>query len=333
MMPSETLGSQTSSLRAGPLAHVPGRRVVSRGSRILICDSESQSLHALRVVLRRAGFEVDATERAAEALDHSAIRVPAAAIVDCLLPDGDGVEVCRRLREWNSMPVLMLSAVSDEEQQVRAFDAGADDYLTKPFRPQELVARLRARLRRAEGLEEEPTVRIGGLEVDLAAHAVRRDGYVIHLTPTEFKLLSVLVRNRGRMMTHDTLLKQVWGPAYVDAKQTLRGHIANLRRKIEPEYGACLIRTAPHVGYRFAETHHQHPGEQPSAIELSGCQVRQPRFVVSTTQGAGLWVRQDSRYSSDTTLPVQRDPSASQNASVTTMAANPHHPSKTQRGS
>jgi two-component system, OmpR family, KDP operon response regulator KdpE len=334
MMPSETLARQTSSLRARPLAQVLGRRVVGRGSRILICDSESQSLHALRVVLRRAGFEVDATERAAEALDRSAIRLPAAAIVECLLPDGDGVEVCRRLREWNSMPVLMLSAVSDEEQQVRAFDAGADDYLTKPFGPEELVARLRARLRRAEGLEEEPTVRIGGLEVDLAAHAVRRDGYVIHLTPTEFKLLSVLVRNRGRMMTHDTLLKQVWGPAYIDAKQTLRGHIANLRRKIEPEYGACLIGTEPRLGYRFADTDHEDPGQRPSAIELSGCQIPQPRVVVSTTQGAAVWVRQDSRYSSDTSPPVRRDPSASRNASVTvTMAANPNHPSKTQGGS
>jgi hypothetical protein len=103
-----------------------------------------------------------------------------------------------------------------------------------------------------------------------------------------------------------------------------------LRRKIEPEYGACLIRTAPHVGYRFADTHHAHPGQRPSAIELSGCQVPQPRFVVSTTQGAGVWVRQDSRYSSDTTPPVRRDPSASQNASVTvTIAADPNHTSKT----
>jgi two-component system KDP operon response regulator KdpE len=114
-----------------PLAQVPARRTVGRGSRILLCDSESQSLHALRVVLRRAGFEVDATEGAAEALDRSAVRVPAAAFVECLLPDGSGIEVCRRLREWSAMPVLMLSSVSDEEQLLHAFEAGADDYLTK----------------------------------------------------------------------------------------------------------------------------------------------------------------------------------------------------------
>jgi two-component system, OmpR family, KDP operon response regulator KdpE len=269
MMSSESLASQTSSFRARALTQVPGRLMTGRGSRILLCDSESQSLQALRTVLCRAGFEVDATETAAEALGRSAIRLPAAAIVEYLLPDGDGVEVCRRLREWSSMPVLMLSAVSNEAQQVRAFDAGADDYLTKPFGPEELVARLRAKLRRAEGHQEEPSVRMGGLEVDLAGHAVRRDGHVIALTPTEVKLLSVLVRNRGRTITHDTLLERVWGPAYVDAKQTLRVHIANLRRKIAPEYGACVIRTEPGVGYRFTSAHQAHPGQRPSVVELS----------------------------------------------------------------
>jgi two-component system KDP operon response regulator KdpE len=260
MMLIGTLEMQTLSFRARALPQVSRPRKVGRGGRILLCDSDAQSLHALQVVLRRAGFEVEPTERAAEALRRSAIRLPAAAIVECLLPDGDGVEVCRRLREWSSMPVLMLSPISDEEQQVRAFDAGADDYLTKPFGPHELVARLQAKLRRAEGHQEEPAVRIGGLEVDLAAHTVHRDGYEIHLTPLEFKLLGVLVRNRGRMITHGTLLRLVWGPACVDAKQTLRAHIANLRRKIEPESGACLIRTEPRVGYRFANTHQEHPG-------------------------------------------------------------------------
>jgi two-component system, OmpR family, KDP operon response regulator KdpE len=312
-MPSETPLRRTSSLGPRPLAQVvPRGRTVGRGSRILLCDSESQSLHALRVVLRHAGFEVDATDRAAQALDRSAICVPAAAFVECLLRDGSGIDVCRRLREWSAMPVLMLSAVSDEEQLLRAFEAGADDYLTKPLRPLELVARLRAHLRRAEGLQEAPAVRIGGLEIDLAARAVRKDGYDVHLTPMEFKLLRVLVRNRGRMITHDSLLKQVWGPAYIDAKQALRAHIANLRRKIEPEYGACLIRTEPRVGYRFADTHHEHPGQQQSAVELSDCQIPEHRFVVSTTQGAAVWVRQDSRYSSDTVPRVQRGPSGSQ---------------------
>jgi DNA-binding winged helix-turn-helix (wHTH) protein len=154
-------------------------------------------------------------------------------------------------------------------------------------------------------------MRIGDLEIDLAARTVRKDGCDIHLTPMEFKLLSVLVRNRGRVIAHDSLLKQVWGPAYIDAKQALRAHITNLRRKIEPEYGACLIRTEPRVGYRFAATHHEHLGQQRSAVELSDCQISQPRSVVSTPQGAGVWIRQDSRYSSDTIPRVQRDPTGS----------------------
>ena len=204
-----------------------------------MCDAESQSLHALRVVLHGAGFEVDATRTAAEALDRGALRLPAAAIIELVLPDGDGVEVCRRLREWSAMPVILLSAVRDEEEQVRAFEAGADDYVTKPFRPRELVARLLANLRRAEPGGEEPRVKLDGLEIDLAARVVRRDGEEVHLTPIEFKLLRVLTQNRGRLLTHNALLQQVWGAAYMDARQTLRAHIANLRRKIEPTDGSA----------------------------------------------------------------------------------------------
>ncbi len=218
-----------------------------------MCDAESQSLHALRVVLRGAGFEVDATRTAAEALGRAAVCVPAAAILELVLPDGDGVEVCRRLREWSAMPVVLLSAVSDEEPQVRAFDAGADDYLTKPFRPRELVARLLANLRRTEPRGEELRVKLEGLEIDLAARVVHRGGHVVRLTPTEFKLLVVLIENRGRLLTHSALLEQVWGAAYGDARQTLRAHIANLRRKIEPAAGGCLIHTDHGVGYRLAD--------------------------------------------------------------------------------
>src|SRR4029077_8662908 len=139
----------------------------------------------------------------AEALDRGALRLPTAAIIELVLPDGDGVEVCRRLREWSAMPVILLSAVGDEEEQVIAFEAGADDCVTKPFRPRELVARLLANLRRAEPGGEEPSVQLfDGLEIDLAAHAVRRDGDEVHLTPIEFKLLGVLIKNRGRLLTH-----------------------------------------------------------------------------------------------------------------------------------
>jgi two-component system KDP operon response regulator KdpE len=191
-------------------------------------------------------------ETAEEALDRASVRPPQAAIVDLVLPDGDGIEVTRRLREWSEMPILVLSAVGEEEQKVRALEAGADDYITKPFGARELVARLQAALRRAGRPGEEPTVTVEGLEVDLAARTVKRDGESVHLTPIEFDLLRVLVRNRGRLMTHRALLSEVWGPEYVDDIQPLRTHIARLRSKIEPEGRPRYIVTDPGVGYRFS---------------------------------------------------------------------------------
>ena len=239
-------------LRAAAPVH--NHWAVTHRRRILLCDADSQSVHAVRVVLHDAGFEVDVTRSAAQALDRVSVRVPAAAIIELALPDSDGVEVCRRLREWSAMPVILLSAVADEQAQLRAFDAGADDYVTKPFRPRELVARLLAHLRRADPAGQDPCVQLDGLEIDLAARAVRRDGEMVHLTPIEFSLLGVLTQNRGRLLTHNALLQQVWGPAYIDARQTLRAHIANLRRKIEPTDGTRLIHTDHGVGYRLADT-------------------------------------------------------------------------------
>ncbi len=220
--------------------------------RILVVDDESQILRALKVVLREAGFEVVPAETAAEALDRASVRPPQAAIVDLVLPDGDGIEVTRRLREWSEMPILVLSAVGEEEQKVRALEAGADDYITKPFGARELVARLQAALRRAGRSDEEPVVSVEGLQIDLAARTVKRDGDSVHLTPIEFDLLRVLVRNRGRLMTHRALLSEVWGPEYVDDIQPLRTHIARLRAKIEPEGRPRYIVTDPGVGYRFS---------------------------------------------------------------------------------
>ncbi|MBV8999566.1 MAG: response regulator transcription factor [Solirubrobacterales bacterium] len=219
---------------------------------MLVVDDEQQILRALRVILREAGFEALPASTGEEALDVAALQHPDAAIIDVLLPDMDGVELSRRLREWTEIPLIVLSAVGDEEAKVRALAAGADDYVTKPFGPRELVARLQANLRRIAPDPEEALVRVDGLEVDLARRAVRVDGQDVHLTPTEFDLLRQLVRNRGRLMTHRDLLLSVWGPGYGEDTQVLRAHIANLRRKIEPPEGRRFIRTDPGVGYRFA---------------------------------------------------------------------------------
>jgi two-component system, OmpR family, KDP operon response regulator KdpE len=220
--------------------------------RVLVCDDEPQILRALRVILRDAGFDVDPAETASEALDTAAVRPPHAAIIDLVLPDGDGIEVCRQLREWTAIPIIVLSAVGEEDQKVRALEAGADDYVTKPFGARELIARLHAALRRSSPAPDEPVLRADGLEIDVAAHRVHRDDDEVHLTPIEFELLSVLARNRGRLMTHRALLTEVWGPAYADDTATLRTHIANLRRKIEPPGGQRrYIRTDAGVGYRF----------------------------------------------------------------------------------
>jgi two-component system KDP operon response regulator KdpE len=219
---------------------------------VLVVDDESQIVRALKVVLREAGFEAVPAETAAQALDLAAVRPPDAAIVDLVLPDGDGVDVTRRLREWSEMPILVLSAVGEEEQKVRALEAGADDYITKPFGTRELVARLQAALRRAAPADEQPIVTVEGLEVDLAGRIVLRDGAPVHLTPIEFELLRVLVLNRGLLMTHRQLLTEVWGPEYADATPVLRTHIANLRAKLAPDgQEASPIRTDPGIGYRF----------------------------------------------------------------------------------
>jgi two-component system KDP operon response regulator KdpE len=222
------------------------------GRRVLVCDDEPQIVRALRVVLREAGYQVVAASDGEEALDRAAVQPPDAAIIDLVLPDTDGVEVCRRLREWTAAPIIVLSAVGDETEKVRALDAGADDYVTKPFGPRELVARLQAALRRAGSTADEPVLAAGELEVDVAARVVRRGGEEIHLTPIEFDLMSAFARNPGRLLTHRALLTEVWGPGHADETAVLRTHIANLRQKIDPDGTAMPIRTDPGVGYRLA---------------------------------------------------------------------------------
>jgi two-component system KDP operon response regulator KdpE len=219
---------------------------------VLVCDDEPHVLRAVKVVLRQAGFDTIMTASVKEALDQAAVQRPDAAILDLLLPDGDGVEIVRELRTWSAMPIIVLSAVGEDDEKVRALEQGADDYVVKPFNPRELVARLNAVLRRAAGEPDEAVLVADGLQVDLAARTVRRDGAEVHLTPIEFELLRVLARNSGRLMTHRALLQEVWGQAYGDDTATLRTHIARLRAKIEPSSDrGRIIRTEPGVGYRL----------------------------------------------------------------------------------
>jgi two-component system, OmpR family, KDP operon response regulator KdpE len=216
---------------------------------VLIVDDEPQILRAVKAVLRAAGFEPVTAGTLQEALDQAALHPPAAAILDLILPDGDGIELARRLREWTSAPIILLSAVGDEDEKVRALEAGADDYVVKPFAPRELVARLQATMRRAASPDGSAIVHADGLEVDLAERRVVAAGEPVHLTPKEFDLLRVLLRHRGRLMTHSALLTEVWGPGYADEVGVLRTHMANLRRKLGD--GGRAIETELGVGYRF----------------------------------------------------------------------------------
>ena len=223
------------------------------GERILVCDDDPQIRRALGLILREAGYEVLISSTAEEALDRAAIAGPHLAIVDLLLPDQPGIELCRRLREWSQMPILVLSAVGDEQTKIEALHHGADDYVTKPFGPGELVARVKAALRRAGRDASEPRIEAGALVIDLAAHSVTVNGEEVHLTPTEFSLLRVLALNRGLLMTHRQLLTEVWGPEYADATPVLRTHIANLRGKLQAAaLDTRLIRTDSGIGYRFS---------------------------------------------------------------------------------
>ena len=222
------------------------------GERILVCDDDPQIVRALRVILRDAGYEVVVSETGEEALDRAAVRPPQAEILDLMLPGIDGVEVCQRLRAWSDAPILVLSAVDEEAEKIRALTLGADDYVTKPFAPGELLARLQALLRRAGPQAEEPVLRAGELALDVRAHQLTVAGEEVHLTPIEFALLRALMANRGRLMTHRALLGEVWGPEYADATGLLRTHIANLRGKVEgPNRERSLIRTDSGIGYRF----------------------------------------------------------------------------------
>lgn len=223
------------------------------GPRVLVVDDEPQILSALRTSLRGAGYQVDGAETAQAAIATATMQPPEAVILDLILPDGSGTDVCRALRRWSAAPVIVLSAVGEEHEKVSALDAGADDYVTKPVGIDELLARLRAALRRVAPTGE-PLVTVGELEIDLEKHALRIAGKPVHLTPHQFDLLRVFARNVGKLLTHRMLLREVWGPTYGSESNLLRVHMAQLRRRIEPDPAhPRYLLTDPGAGYRLVD--------------------------------------------------------------------------------
>lgn len=228
------------------------------GARVLVVDDEPQILRAVQIHLRAAGYAVETAATAQEALTKAAMRPPEAIVLDVLLPDGRGTDICRALREWSAAPIVMLSAVDEEKEKIDALDAGADDYVTKPFSGDELLARLRAVLRRATP-SAEPVIEIGELKIDLDKRAVTLSGGSLSLTPIEYDLLRLFAVNEGKLLTHPTILREVWGPAYQEESNYLHVYVSHLRRKIEadatrPRY----LLTQPGVGYRLVN-----PAEAP----------------------------------------------------------------------
>ena len=218
----------------------------------LVIDDEVQIRRLLRVVLESADYLVHEAETAAQGLTDAATRRPDVILLDLGLPDSDGVNVLRRLREWSQVPVIVLSVRDDEEGKVAALDAGADDYVTKPFSSAELLARLRAAQRKTRPEEEISRFKSGDLIVDLTARVVTRAGHEVKLTATEYALLRLFVRHAGRVLTHRQILREIWGPKSEEHRQYLRVYVTHLRQKIERDPAAPeLVKTEPGIGYRL----------------------------------------------------------------------------------
>jgi two-component system, OmpR family, KDP operon response regulator KdpE len=241
-------------------------------TRVLVVDDEPQILRALRINLRVRSYDVDIAATGSQALEAAAKHPPDLVILDLGLPDLDGVEVIEGLRGWTQAPIIVLSGRADSTDKVEALDAGADDYVIKPFGMEELLARMRAAVRRSGPGTSEPQVRLGRLVVDLAAKRVIRDDAAdgdgdgaaadIRLTPTEWHLLEVLLRNPGKLLSQRQLLTEVWGPGYADASGNLRLYMAQLRRKLEPNPGRPRwLLTEPGMGYRYQPSPDGEPGQ------------------------------------------------------------------------
>lgn len=225
---------------------------MTEGPQILIVDDELQIRRFLRVSLEANGYDVHETDSGHDAIVKTAQLRPDLIILDMGLPDMDGLEVLKRLREWTKTPVIILSVRDADRDKIAALDAGADDYLTKPFSTEELLARMRVAQRHAQPQEQEAVFSVGNLQVDFARRLVTRGGEPVKLTPTEYALLRLLIQHAGRVLTHRQILKEVWGPEYVDELHYLRVYFAQLRQKLEDDPTLPkLILTEPGVGYRL----------------------------------------------------------------------------------
>jgi two-component system KDP operon response regulator KdpE len=221
-------------------------------SRVLVVDDEFQIRRTVEINLRARGFDVDLAETGEEALELATRHRPDVVVVDLGLPGISGIEVIEGIRGWSRVPIVVLSVRDTEADKVAALDAGADDYVTKPFGMDELLARLRAALRRVIPVDEEPVIETADFTIDFAAKRVIRDGEEVRLTPTEWQLVEVLARNNGKLVPQHQLLQEVWGPEYSDETGNLREYIARLRRKLEPEHSRPrYFTTEAGLGYRF----------------------------------------------------------------------------------
>ena len=222
---------------------------------ILVIDDELQIRRLLRITLEAGGYRVREAENASLGLNEAAVQRPDAIILDLSLPDMSGLDVLRRLREWSHTPVLILSVQGDETAKIAALDAGADDYLTKPFGGGELLARIRVLLRRAQPVGEASIATFGNVQVDFTRRTVTKTGEDVHLTVKEYALLRLLLQHRGKVVTHRQLLRDVWGPSHEEDTHYLRVHMANLRKTIEDaaEHPAFL-KTESGIGYRFTDS-------------------------------------------------------------------------------
>jgi two-component system, OmpR family, KDP operon response regulator KdpE len=221
---------------------------------ILVIDDEVQIRRLLEITLSSNGFKISESGNGKDGLIAAATHHPALIILDLGLPDTDGIEILKKIREWYQKPIIILSVRNSEDDIIKALDNGANDYLTKPFRTGELLARIRVALRPNLGNEDEPNLTFGNLTIDLANHIARKNDIILKLTSTEFSLLALLSKNSGRVLTHQTILKEIWGFGYIEQTQILRVFVAQLRKKIEDDPGKPkLLITESGIGYRFHE--------------------------------------------------------------------------------